>query len=112
MSYADKILSCRDCGQPFTFTAGEQEFYASRGLMNEPGRCPECRAARRSSPGGGGRYGNGGGGGGYGGGERQMFSATCSNCGKEALVPFQPRTDRPVYCSDCFEQVRSTRTSY
>ena len=111
MSYADKILSCRDCGQPFTFTAGEQEFYASRGLMNEPGRCPECRAARRSSPGGGGRYGNGGGGG-YGGGERQMFSATCSNCGKEALVPFQPRTDRPVYCSDCFEQVRSTRTSY
>ena len=107
MSYADKILVCRDCGQPFTFTAGEQEFYASRGLMNEPGRCPECRAARRSSPGAGGRYG-----GGYGGGERQMFSATCSNCGKEALVPFQPRTDRPVYCSDCFEQVRATRPSY
>ena len=111
MSYADKILVCRDCGQPFTFTAGEQEFYASRGLMNEPGRCPECRAARRGSQGGGARgYGNGGGAG-YG-GERQMFSATCSNCGKEALVPFQPRTDRPVYCSDCFEQVRSTRTSY
>jgi len=108
VSYADKILSCRDCGQPFTFTAGEQEFYASRGLMNEPGRCPECRATRRSSQGGGARYG----GGGYGGGERQMFSATCSNCGKEALVPFQPRTDRPVYCSDCFEQVRAERPSY
>jgi CxxC-x17-CxxC domain-containing protein len=110
VSYADKVLSCRDCGQPFTFTAGEQEFYASRGLMNEPGRCPECRAARRGGQGGGAR--SYGGGGGYGGGEREMFSATCSNCGKEALVPFQPRTDRPVYCSDCFEQVRATRPSY
>jgi len=105
VSYADKVLVCRDCGQPFTFTAGEQEFYASRGLMNEPGRCPECRSARRASQGGS-RYG-----GGYG-GERQMFSAICSNCGKEALVPFQPRTDRPVYCSDCFEQVRASRPTY
>lgn len=117
MSYVDKTLTCRDCGQPFTFTAGEQEFYASRGLMNEPGRCPECRAARRSaSGGGGGGYGGGGGGGGGGGygygREREMFSATCSNCGKEARVPFQPRTDRPVYCSDCFEQFRAQRPSY
>jgi CxxC-x17-CxxC domain-containing protein len=108
VSYADKVLVCRDCGQPFTFTAGEQEFYASRGLMNEPGRCPECRAVRRGGQGGGARYSSGGGFG----GERQMFTATCSNCGKDAQVPFQPRTDRPVYCSDCFEQVRSTRPSY
>lgn len=113
MSYVDKTLTCRDCGQPFTFTAGEQEFYASHGLMHEPSRCPECRSARRSGQGGG-TY--GGGGGGYRSGgytrEREMFSTTCSNCGKEALVPFQPRTDRPVYCSDCFQQVRSTRPSY
>lgn len=119
MSYTDKTLTCRDCGQPFTFTSGEQEFYASRGLMNEPGRCPDCRAARRSSQQGGGGYGGGGGGGyssGYGGGggygQRELYSATCSNCGKEARVPFQPRTDRPVYCSDCFEQMRSQRPSY
>ena len=51
MAYADKTLTCRDCGRQFTFTAGEQEFYASRGLMHEPGRCPECRAARKSSQG-------------------------------------------------------------
>ena len=113
MSYADKTLTCRDCGQPFSFTAGEQEFYSSHGLMHEPSRCPECRTARRSGQGGG-TYGSGGG---YrsGGGdtrEREMFSTTCSNCGKEALVPFQPRTDRPVYCSDCFQQVRSTRSSF
>ena len=110
MEFVDRQINCLDCQQPFTFTAGEQEFYASRGLMNEPGRCPECRAARRGGQGGGAR--SYGGGGGYGGGEREMSSATCSNCGKEALVPFQPRTDRPVYCSDCFEQVRATRPSY
>jgi CxxC-x17-CxxC domain-containing protein len=108
VSYTDKTLTCRDCGQPFTFTAGEQEFYASRGLMNEPGRCPNCRQARRSSQSGGYGGGYGGGGGGY--REREMFTAICSNCGKEARVPFQPRTDRPVYCSDCFQQVRGERS--
>ena len=53
MSYADKTLTCRDCGQAFTFSAGEQEFYASRGFTNEPSRCPDCRAARKASRGGG-----------------------------------------------------------
>jgi CxxC-x17-CxxC domain-containing protein len=107
--YTDKPLTCRECGQSFTFTAGEQEFYASRGLMNEPSRCPECRAARKNS-GGGGYSSGGGGGGGYGGGyerrERQMFPAVCASCGKQTQVPFEPRSDRPVYCSDCFEQQR------
>jgi CxxC-x17-CxxC domain-containing protein len=31
-----------------------------------------------------------------------MFRATCSQCGNVAEVPFQPRTDRPVYCRDRF----------
>ena len=117
MSFQDKTLTCRDCGNQFVFTAGEQEFYQSRGLMNEPGRCPECRAARKAqrgseggySSGGGSSYGGGGGssaGGGYGRQRREMFPAVCSNCGKETQVPFQPRGDKPVYCSDCFEQVR------
>jgi CxxC-x17-CxxC domain-containing protein len=118
VNYADKTLTCRDCGRPFPFTAGEQEFYASRGFTNEPGRCPDCRAARRASrdAGGysGGSYSSGGytaGGyssGGYSAGwdrqERQMFSVTCATCGNEARVPFQPRGDRPVYCSDCFSK--------
>ncbi len=51
--YTDRILTCRECGQTFTFTAGEQEFYASRNLTNDPSRCPDCRAARRSGQGGG-----------------------------------------------------------
>ena len=100
MSFQDKTLTCRDCGQEFIWTAGEQEFYASRGLQNAPSRCPTDRAARRA-----------GGGGGYARGEREMFTAICSNCGKEARVPFQPRGDKPVYCSDCFEQRRPAQRS-
>ncbi|HEV8634229.1 MAG TPA: zinc-ribbon domain containing protein [Chloroflexota bacterium] len=121
MSFQDRTLTCRDCGRQFVFTSGEQEFYQSRGLMNEPVRCPECRRARKqSSGGGGGGYAyssesagfTGGDRGGYGRADRprrEMFPATCSNCGKETQVPFQPRGDKPVYCSDCFETVRSNR---
>ena len=119
MSYADKVLSCRDCGQAFTFTAGEQEFHASKGFENEPSRCQECRSARKAArgdsySGGGGGYSSGGGGGyssgggGYGRQERQMYSATCSSCGQEARVPFQPRGDKPVYCSNCFTPRQSS----
>jgi CxxC-x17-CxxC domain-containing protein len=101
----DQTLRCRDCGVDFIWTEGEQEFYASRGLTNAPSRCPSCRAARRASGGGGGGGYGGGGGGGYtrsGGGQRQMYEVTCANCGGIARVPFQPRGDKPVYCSDCF----------
>ena len=105
---ADTTLTCRDCGQPFTFTSGEQDFYASRGF-SEPSRCPDCRAARKAERGGGGGGGYGSyttATGGYGAARapRQMYSATCSNCGNEAQVPFQPSGDKPVYCSDCFQQ--------
>jgi CxxC-x17-CxxC domain-containing protein len=115
--FQDRVLTCRDCGQPFTFTVGEQEFYQSRGLTNDPGRCPNCRQARKASRGEGGGYayastgGNGGydAAGGYDRPRRELFSATCSNCGNEARVPFQPRGDKPVYCSNCFDQVRGGR---
>ena len=102
MPYNDKTLTCSDCSNTFTFTAGEQEFHQSKGFTNEPRRCPNCRGARRADGGGGGG-GFGGGGGGFGGARREMFSATCATCGKEAQVPFQPRGDRPVYCRDCFQ---------
>jgi len=101
--YQDKILSCRECNQDFVFTTGEQEFFASRGFTNEPTRCPACRAERKQSR-------NAGYGGGYGGGydrpQREMFPAVCAQCGKDTMVPFQPRNDRPVYCSDCFRMMR------
>lgn len=109
MVYADKTLTCRDCGSQFVFTEGEQQFYASKGLMNEPSRCPDCRAARKRA-GGSSSYG-GGGSSSYSSSPREMYDVTCDSCGKPAQVPFQPRGDRPVYCSDCFQQQRSSRSS-
>ena len=131
--YNDKNLTCADCSQEFVFTASEQDFYSQRGFT-EPRRCPSCRASRkaaRNSEGGSSGYGSGGGyssggyssgagsyGGGSGGsggsggygerdrGPREMFSATCSSCGKEAQVPFRPTSGKPVYCSDCFRSQR------
>jgi CxxC-x17-CxxC domain-containing protein len=111
VSYSDKTLTCRDCGQSFTFTGGEQEFFASRGFTNEPSRCESCRADRKASRGESGGYGGGGySGGGYG-RDREMYSATCASCGNEARVPFQPRGDRPVYCSDCYSKQRGSGPS-
>lgn len=103
MSFEDKVLTCRDCGQEFTFTAGEQNFYAEKGLMNTPSRCPSCRQARKA--------GNGGAGAGRdraprSSAERVQHPVQCASCGKETTVPFVPKYDRPVYCSDCFEQQR------
>lgn len=95
MSFADKVLKCRECGGDFTFTAGEQEFYAMKGLQNEPQRCPACRAVKRQQ-----RYGTA---------PREMHQVVCSECGEPATVPFVPRNDRPVYCSTCYDKVRTNR---
>ena len=127
--YTDKNLTCADCGQEYVFTASEQDFYAQRNFT-EPRRCASCRAsrkaARNASDGGGGgsyagsdsgssSYGGYGAGGSYsaGGdsgardrGPREMFTATCSNCGRDAQVPFRPTSGKPVYCSDCFRTMR------
>jgi len=95
----DKTLTCRDCGQEFIFTASEQDFYAEKGFTNEPTRCKDCRNARKAN--------NGGGGSSYSSNRsREMFPATCAACGKQTQVPFKPREDRPVYCSECFTKQR------
>jgi len=99
MEYTDKTLTCSDCGMTFTFSSSEQEFFVSKGFVNEPGRCPDCRAVRKQQ-----RSGGYGGGGGY--RQRQMYPATCASCGKDCQVPFEPRNGRPVYCSDCYSNVR------
>lgn len=127
---ADKTLTCSDCGMEFAFTEREQAFYAEKGF-SEPRRCPSCRASRKAarsggdSSYGGGSYASGGYDSGYGGGggysaggygsggfgnrssgPREMFTATCSSCGREARVPFRPTNGKPVYCSDCFRAQR------
>jgi len=98
MALQDKTLVCRDCGKEFIFTAGEQEFYLSRGLESEPTRCRECRAVRRRS-----RFDERS--------PREMYPAICADCGKETEVPFEPRSGRPVYCNECFAKIRNRRWS-
>ena len=103
----DKILTCSDCGQQFTFTASEQEFFAKKGFT-DPSRCPDCRAARKAARSGGSSDYRGGS---SSTGERQMYPAVCAQCGKETEVPFKPTGDRPVYCSDCYQQQRGGSSS-
>jgi len=93
---ADQQLTCRDCGATFTFTEGEQEFYASRNPpLSAPQRCKDCRSARKSQ-----RM-----------ADRQMHDATCAKCGAACQVPFKPRPveegGKPVLCRDCFMAERS-----
>jgi len=100
MPFQDKTLKCRDCGQEFVFTAGEQEFYQEKGFQNEPSRCRDCRESRkRDRETGTGSRGNGRG--------RQSFAVVCADCGAQTEVPFQPRGDRPVYCRECFAARRA-----
>jgi CxxC-x17-CxxC domain-containing protein len=102
MTGEDRTIICRDCGQEFVFSAGEQEFFAQREFA-DPVRCSGCRQERRrartngdpamasaprSAP-------------------REMFAVICDQCGVETQVPFQPRQGRPVYCRECFQQMRA-----
>lgn len=108
-AFTDKTLKCVECGQEFVYSASEQELHRSLGYQNEPKRCASCREAkrqRRNDPGGsrgGPRMGNSG----RAPGPREFFTAVCAECGKEAQLPFKPRGDKPVYCSDCFAKRRS-----
>lgn len=96
MSFSEKTLQCFECGATFTFSAEEQELFANKGYTNEPKRCPSCREAKRAN-----RYDSAG----YR-PRRQMYPAVCAECGKETEVPFEPRQDRPVYCSDCYSKIK------
>ena len=91
--YEDKTLICKDCKQEFVFTAGEQEFYAERGFVNEPQRCKACRAARKAASKA----------------PREMHDATCARCGKACKIPFVPKDGRPVYCSECFAEISAEK---
>lgn len=94
---ADQQITCRDCGSSFTFTDGEQEFYASRNL-SAPQRCKSCRDKRKTDRNSG---------------DRQMYDATCAKCGNTCQVPFKPRPveegGRPVLCKACFDAERMAR---
>ena len=94
-TFSDRDLTCVECSNTFVFSADDQQFHNERGYTNEPKRCPTCRASRRTERRG------------YSSGPREMHAIVCDQCGKDAEVPFLPRGDRPVYCSDCFGQQRA-----
>jgi CxxC-x17-CxxC domain-containing protein len=109
MTYVDRTITCADCGVEFIHSAADQEFYAEKGFTSDPKRCTSCRAYRRATRDSGDAY-TAGGPRGY---ERpddraprEYFVAVCSSCGNQAQVPFRPRMDKPIYCSDCFRQVK------
>ncbi|MFC1846518.1 CxxC-x17-CxxC domain-containing protein [Chloroflexota bacterium] len=97
MSFSDKSIQCSDCGVTFTHSAEDQEFFQSKGYTNEPKRCSSCRQARKTERNSYDSYGS----------QRQMHAVTCADCGKETEVPFIPRGDKPVYCSDCYRKVQN-----
>ena len=91
----DQTLTCRDCGKQFVWTVGEQKFYQEKGFTNPPSRCPEDRAKKKSDTMG----------------QRRDYPITCSNCGRQDTVPFEPRGDKPVLCRDCFKNNRQAARS-
>lgn len=56
--FEDKVLVCGDCGQEFTFTAGEQEFFESKNL-SAPKRCADCRKKKKMNQTAGGQQSHG-----------------------------------------------------
>ena len=86
--FQDEKLICEDCGAEFVFTAGEQEFYAEKGLTNKPKRCNDCRKKRRNNN------------------RKKMYDVVCAKGGVNTKVPFKPIMGKEVYCKDCFKSMQ------
>jgi CxxC-x17-CxxC domain-containing protein len=110
VTFVDRTLSCVDCGVEFIHSVADQEYYVQKGFTSDPKRCTSCRASRRAARETDPDLREIGGPRGYERGDdranREYFAVICSSCGNQAQVPFKPRMDRPVYCSDCFRTVR------
>lgn len=89
MDFQDKTLTCRDCGKEFIWSAGEQKFYADKGLQNPPSRCQDCRKQAKDKK-----------------VTAPKYSIICKDCKKEGEVPFEPRNPNDVLCADCFTKAR------
>ena len=90
MDFQDKMLTCKDCGKEFAWSAGEQKFYQDKGLQNPPGRCPDCRKQVKDRK------------------ENQpKYQIVCKECGNQGEVNFQPRNPNDVLCADCFAKKKA-----
>jgi CxxC-x17-CxxC domain-containing protein len=92
MNFTDKWLICVDCGRQFLWDAGEQAWFSSKHLANQPKRCKACRGKRRDerlhqpSP---------------------SAQVVCAQCGAPTYIPFEPRGTKPVYCRMCLTSLRA-----
>lgn len=93
MDFQDKTLICRDCNKEFIWSAGEQKFYAEKGLQNSPSRCPDCRKQIKEKK-----------------ANHQEFSIVCKECKKQGVVPFEPRDLNDVLCAECFSKKKQTES--
>lgn len=92
MDFSDKWLMCVDCGKQFLWDAGEQAWFVSNHLENQPKRCKKCRDKRRV--------------------ERKhqphpITQVKCDSCGASTYVPFVPHRTKPIYCRMCLATVRA-----
>lgn len=94
----DQQLICSDCGQSFTFSGEDQEFFRERGY-SAPKRCKTCRQVKKNGQSDGGGYHRS---------ASQSTTVICSGCGQQTTVPFEPRGDRPVYCQNCFQSRKAS----
>lgn len=90
----DRTLMCKDCGNKFVWTAGEQKFFLDKGLENIPKRCKLCTdkfktKLREKHP---------------------VFWIKCRLCGKKAEVPFEPKSE-DILCEECFNKEIARRNA-
>lgn len=93
MNMADKLLRCHKCQESFVFSVAEQNYFASKGLRNDPKRCANCRILRRLESDGKdvAEYSN---------------VVNCQECNALTVVPFRPRGNKPVYCAPCMHRLK------
>ena len=97
--FQDRRLVCPDCGGDFIWTAGEQLFYAEKGLTHPPKRCKSCKEQKnRQLTATASSHGE------HNASERLEAQVICAGCGTLTTVPFQPTQGRPVYCRLCFSR--------
>ena len=98
---SDLPIFCIDCAHEFIWTAGEQVFFREKGLLNPPKRCKECKKAKNrrleaielahttGQP------------------HKIEVRADCARCSASTTVPFYPSQGRPVYCRECFIEIKA-----
>lgn len=83
----DKFLVCKDCGNKFLWSAGEQKFFLDKGLKNIPKRCKVCVAKFKDQLHE----------------KHPIWPIKCKRCGKKAEANFEPQSE-DILCEKCFQQ--------